>query len=68
MVPGPVVQGTTSSAVGQRLPATKKGSVRQGPTDDLDELEDMLDDLEGGGLDDLDDLLDDLGMGSHRPE
>ena len=31
------------------------------PTDDLDELEDMLDNLEGGS-DDLDDLLEEFGM------
>ena len=28
------------------------------------DLDDMLEDMEGGGLDDLDDLLDDLNMGT----
>ena len=38
-------------------PAQKKAEPAK-RLDDLDELEDMLDNLEGGSEDDLDDLLD----------
>ena len=50
----------TSAAIAaedRRADSKKPGQL------DLDDLEDMLEDMEGGGLDDLDDLLDDLNMG-----
>ena len=39
------------------VPGAKKAPAAM---DDLDELEDMLNDLEGGSRDDLDDLLDEI--------
>jgi len=50
----PLNQPQANQSVPQRQPKAR-------PRDDLDELEDMLDDLEGGARDELDDLLDDLG-------
>lgn len=51
----------TSAAI---PPEDKKADSKKQGHLDLDDLEDMLEDMEGGGLDDLDDLLDDLNMGS----
>ena len=42
------------------VPITKSSVPGPRPVDDLDELEDMLNDLEGGDSDDLDDLLDEI--------
>ena len=38
------------------------------PRDDLDDLEDMLEDMEGGSDDDIDQLFNEIGASSRQPE
>ena len=56
---GVAAQPIAQSAVPKPVAQKKRTTV-----DDLDELEDMLEDLEGGSGDDLDDLLDSIGGGA----